>query len=492
MSSSPPNQTQWASSWSCLPGEIRLLILEALMEDSCKLGCFATVSREWQTEIARRNFARIRLTPPRLKEFGPMIYRNRALVHYIWFCLELDDYDCEECVPENWDFKGVMLGFLSSVNDTTGYSIPSAFQTLLSVLSTWEPHANLTLDISIYSPSDSKHWFKYLTFTPDAPSDTFYDPDHGWWASKRPRRPPPELAVIKWNQLPRAPVVTSVLLRQQNRRRWNPQTVAHTLSCFPRLQAIQYEPWREWGRQQKHTDRGFEYLFETIRHLDNSLKRLVVFENFNQQYPYSMRLLDREEDLMCCDNIRKPNPAVSRKIALASLKLEYLAASFIADASQFFETEPHWEWPHLKTLVITSKLLTPDEDPNKIQTMLRAAAAAANKMPRLETMDIWNGRRGVAALSRYQVCRDRQEGRVLWRGTWGLHMEPSVIQAWDTVVSRHGYSSLLVAHESLDGAVINSHADAIHHLILSGNIIRPVSLQQIREEQKALEGARIL
>lgn len=41
------------------------------------------------------------------------------------------------------------------------------------------------------------------------------------------------------------------------------------------------------------------------------------------------------EDLRRCDSIRNPSPAISRLVALASLELEHLAASFIVDASHY-------------------------------------------------------------------------------------------------------------------------------------------------------------
>jgi hypothetical protein len=72
MFSTSLGKKQWDSTWDGLPGEIRLLILEALMQDGCSR--LATVSREWQTELERHNFARIRLTPSRLVDFSSMIY----------------------------------------------------------------------------------------------------------------------------------------------------------------------------------------------------------------------------------------------------------------------------------------------------------------------------------------------------------------------------------------------------------------------------------
>lgn len=224
----------------------------------------------------------------------------------------------------------------------------------------------------------------------------------------------------------------------------------------------------------------FPYLFESIQRFNNNLKRLVIFENFNQQYPAIMQQFMLGVDLCKCDSIRNPAPAISRMIALASLKLEHLAASFIVDASHFFEMEPSWEWPNLTSLVITSKLLTPDENSIEIGAMLQAAAAAAIKMPRLVTMEIWNGRKGLAALFKYQALRDIQQAIITWRGTWKLTMEPAVIQAWEAVVHQYDGWRLNLVQERLDEAAIKSHGDAIHYLMLSSQVIRPISLQQIR------------
>ncbi|KAH0420312.1 hypothetical protein CcaCcLH18_14081 [Colletotrichum camelliae] len=330
-----------------------------------------------------------------------------------------------------------------------------------------------------------------------------------------------QLELQWWDQLPAVPAVTGLLLRQQNRRRWKPPSLAHMFARFPRLQELHYEPWREWDYLQHTTDRReychtttllfksllaliwwctyaftdiyilcleYQYLFESIRRSNNSLKRLVVFENFNQQYPVFRQRFHNGVDLAGCDSIRKPALAVSQMVALASLKLEHLAASFIIDASSFFEIQPAWEWPNLTSLTLTSRLLTPDENSDEIEAMLRAAAAAAMRMPRLETMEIWNGRKGLAALFRYQACRNNPQAVILWRGTWKLAMQPSVIQAWEAVMHQYNGWRLDVVQEQLDEAGIKSHGDAVCHLMLASQVIRPVSLQQIQIEQEALQG----
>ncbi|PKK42372.1 hypothetical protein CI102_13968 [Trichoderma harzianum] len=487
MSSISLSNRQWDSTWNGLPTEIRLLIFKALAQDGCRLSPLATVSREWQIELERHNFARIKLTPSRLADFNSMIRRNRAFVACIWFCLELDEYDCTWCWPGN---AGAEFDEALAISDTDHCPITTSFHTLFSILSTWDLTANLILDISVYSPSDSKHFFKYLTFMPDTALDTLdgrrniqhmvskkpvhHDPRHGWVFGEGPFDSD-QSELHWWDRLPSVPAVVTLLLRQQNRRRWKPKSLAHMFARFPRLQEVHYEPWREWNFKQGLTDRQYPYLFESIRRFNGNLKRLVVFENINQQYPMHMQRFPFGVEVSGCDIIRKPAPAVSRIVALTSLKLEHLAASFIVDANHFFNIEPSWEWPNLTSLVLTSKLLAPEKSPIEIGAMLQAAAAVATKMPKLKTMEIWNGRKGVAALFKYQVFHDIQQARITWRGTWEFIMEPSVIRAWE-------------AFELLDEATIKSHGDAIGYLMLSGQVIRPISLQQIRIEQRALKG----
>ena len=481
-----------------------------------------------------------------------MVHRNPALVRYIWFCLELDDYNCTTCAPCRQRLTDNEFDEAFAISDTDHCPITASFQNLFSVLSTWEPKGDLILDISIYSLSDSEHWFKYLTFVPDTPSadmpesgrierktpkEAYQDPKHGWVAGFRHAAPPvqairkvffevmevepfdsDELESQWWDQLPSMPVVTGLLLRQQSRRRWKSPVLARMCARFPRLQEVHYEPWREWDSMQIRTDKcqyscilptqavnrsglqksfiadnlhpylDFEYFFDSFQRSNNHIRRLTVFENFNQQYPTIMQLFQFGVELAGCDSIRNPAPTVGRMAALASLKLEHLAASFVVDARHFFEVEPSWVWPNLTSLVLTSKSLVPDEDPTKIETMLQAAAAAAMKMPRLETMEIWNGRRGVAALFQYQALRHQHQARIVWRGTWKLALETSTIRAWEAVMDQYGGRKLDLVREQLDGAVVKSHGDAIHLLKLSSPVIRPISLWQIQREQEALGG----
>ncbi|KAL6917869.1 hypothetical protein FSHL1_009298 [Fusarium sambucinum] len=199
----------WSSSpskksWDSLPSEIRFLILQSLMQDGSTLACLAAVSRAWQTDIERYNFARIKLTLSRLMDFRSIIRRNHALVRYIWFCLELDGYNCTQCAPRTGVLTDEELGAALTVSDTEHCPITTAFQGLFSILSKWDQDSELMLDISIYSPSDAQHWFPYLTFMPDSPSNRlessglelttvtqgYHDAFHGWVTGFRHSAPP--------------------------------------------------------------------------------------------------------------------------------------------------------------------------------------------------------------------------------------------------------------------------------------------------------------
>ncbi|KAI0126516.1 hypothetical protein BJ170DRAFT_409411 [Xylariales sp. AK1849] len=146
------------------------MVLEILLQDGCSLADFAIVSREWQTIIERHTFSRIKLTSSRLANFGSMVRRNRSLVRYIWLCLEHQEYGCTECEPHDPELWGL--------KNADNSLITTACLDLFSALSVWEPDGNLLLDISVYSPSDSEHWFKYLTFEPDVTSDVCSQGQH--------------------------------------------------------------------------------------------------------------------------------------------------------------------------------------------------------------------------------------------------------------------------------------------------------------------------
>lgn len=488
------------TSLTALPRWVQLRILKFLLNDGCSSAPLATVSREWQAVIERHNFERIDLTLWRIPDLGPMTRRNRALVKSLWLSLELEDYDCSKCGGENGNMNHLPYERADKC------IIITAIHDLFLTLSAWEPQGDLKLDISIHSPSDSQHWFKYLTFGPDALPDSQVtpsqreDPEHAWIAG-RPYSAPPEAALCKvfaevlgepgriffnmeaerkwWRTVPEVPAITSVLLRLQNRRRWRPFTLTQMLSRLPRLEEFHYEPWRAWSiGDQRETDQAYCSLFDSLA--PRKLRKLTLFENFDEQYPSCFA---------DCNDMRTPTLYVGQVVAKASLELEHLSASFIVDVGHFlYAVKSEWSWPHLTSLTLTSQLLSAQEDLTEINDMLQTAASMALKMPKLKTMEIWNGRVGSAALFRYQL-----EGSscavITWRATWKFTLQSRVTEAWKAVAHAHDSGSYFVVREYQDETIsINSHADAINYLELS-KVLRPVSLQQIlAAHQMRLEG----
>ncbi|KAF7561364.1 hypothetical protein G7046_g2780 [Stylonectria norvegica] len=495
------------SPWNRLPPEIQNEIIGLLPVLGGRRSLLATVCRVWQSIIEPLNFAEISLTIPRLADVNSqaIMFRRRSQIRYIWFRVELKQYDCGQCANTNEDNWGL--------DNVDNQSIADAFESLFTALSAWEPRGDLVLDISVYSPSDNKHWFKYLSFCSDSPSywsrrgqeqdnttTLIDDPAHGWIAGLKVFAPD-EQAIEKtfdeimgegpfddeepemewWRRLPLVPVVGVVLLRKQTRRRWKPVALANMLTRFPNMNELCYEPWREWTGIEMQTDRRSQTLIESFPL--TKLSKLTIFENFNESYP---------ERYFECPAIRVSNPAVSRKLARVSLDLTTLSASFMVDANDFFAPrQASWTWEKLTSLALTSKLLTDDANNLDINNMLRRAAAAAMQMPRLGTMELWNGRRGVAMLFRYQKARDGQSAIITIRGTAELALGIETMRAWEAVAQRpsHGNGSVVVQTCTIDPDAVRCHGDAIRQLGLLIDVVRPVSLRQILSESMEADAA---
>lgn len=218
---------------------------------------------------------------------------------------------------------------------------------------------------------------------------------------------------------------------------------------------------------------GYGSIFETLA--SRGIRKLTVFENFNSHYRRIIPEYNR---------VRVSNSVLSRKAAEASLELEHFSASFLIDAGFFFSLrEPSWEWHNLKSLTLTSRVLAPKSQQTHIDNMLISAAEAAMEMPKLETMELWNGKEGLAALFRYFRYHPKY-AVVNWKCTWNYSLQANVIQAWEKVAQKNGPGGLVLREEMLHAADIESHGDAIHYLKLSGQVVRPISLQQIRTEHK--------
>lgn len=206
---------------------------------------------------------------------------------------------------------------------------------------------------------------------------------------------------------------------------------------------------------------------------------MSIFENFNQRYMDAFWDAD-------CSRIRPPNPTLGQILSEVCGNLEFLSASFMLDAEHSFDlddVQPPKRWPNLRCLFLTSQLLAPDRDETRIADMLRAAARAAAHMPKLETLKIWNGRKDLAALFKYEAATEQgQASTITWKGTWVLHLQAPVIRAWQFLASEPS-QQLRVVYESIASDQVRCHGDAMVLLELPQMVIRHVSLRQILNEQ---------
>ncbi|KAL7799215.1 hypothetical protein V8C37DRAFT_367017 [Trichoderma ceciliae] len=122
----------------------------------------------------------------------------------------------------------------------------------------------------------------------------------------------------------------------------------------------------------------------------------------------------------------------------------------MVDACDFFNThDPSQKWPNSTSLVLTSQLLAPDESHTGIMDMLQRAGLAAARLPKLKTMEIWNGREKLAALFEYELLGEGQPASITWRATWDFILQPQVITTWEAVTTRRHGSGLIFVYETL-------------------------------------------
>lgn len=234
--------------WPDLPSEIRLMILSIVAaRKSPGWAALASVCKDWQQVIEKVNFEKIKLGAWDLGYFKAFaIPQRRELIHHILLEIVLPIYTSPCCDKDE-------------VPDNFGVIIWNAISTLFSILSSWNPAERLALELNIYSPSDSMHWFKNIILSSDdvehdtlkpRTEDRHNDPRHGWLKGVQ-LAPPPRLAVAKLFEsiylnippIPQVKAVTSFILRRQLRRCLAPRCIARIFKSLIGLEHMTYEPW---------------------------------------------------------------------------------------------------------------------------------------------------------------------------------------------------------------------------------------------------------
>ena len=153
----------------------------------------------------------------------------------------------------------------------------------------------------------------------------------------------------------------------------------------------------------------------------------------------------------------------------------------MTDARLFWSVRGDLAWEHLQTLALTSQDFEPHNDPRKIEHLLSSAAGAVKKMPKLQTLELWNGGKGHAALFRYN-SNSRRQAKILWRANWHFELQGLVVKKWQNMAYANDVGHLQIENELLTPSQIRSHAEAILILGLEIEVACPESIQQIHRE----------
>ncbi|KEY70728.1 hypothetical protein S7711_03224 [Stachybotrys chartarum IBT 7711] len=194
-------------------------------------------------------------------------------------------------------------------------------------------------------------------------------------------------------------------------------------------------------------------LFENA--LPASVRKLSIFEDFkdelttvlNSDPQYSQR----------SDTSPVASLMASKALALRSRQLEHLSIAFMTDAWQFFV-----------------HFLTREASYETICTLLRDASVAVRKMPRLDTMVLWNSKQGEASAVIYRRNISTRQSTLIWRGTWDLELSRDVVESWRSVTyDLDDAHPLQIKRERLPNVIIASHGDAAYYLGLPAGVIGP-------------------
>ncbi|KAF4434951.1 F-box domain-containing [Fusarium acutatum] len=366
------------------------------------------------------------------------------LVKHIWLNVELAARNSDG----SWNDEGVCISF--------------AITRLFQALQFWPAQDDLTLEINVYEPMDySEEWFRGYRIRDPGEQDgdmsrlsnsqlenfimLSHNPLRGLFAS----------LAFELQSCPSVQAVTKYLLPRQCRRQLEPATISCILERLPWLEEISLETWDVSEIYvSDYVDRFARHLFSQPDHFKN-VKSMTVFQDRNEYFNA---------------------PVLARELAVASLSLENLSLSFIVDAVAFFgQCRENWLWANLRSLTLTSRLLTCDGDPSKIHGLLQTAAQMAKRMPKLERLTIWNGEANEACACTYR--KQQHFASVTWQAKGGSKLNPKVYSTWENLHP----GCFLNVEEKDTWHSITSQAAAIMCLGLE-HVVDHVSLRQMQLE----------
>ncbi|ROV96612.1 hypothetical protein VPNG_09011 [Cytospora leucostoma] len=525
---------------------MRSMILENLVGLACQahpLSKYACVSTEWQAFFEKKTYRRliVRSSQDDLDHLAAVLRGRLQLIRHIVLRIELEEYDCTVCKTRE-DDEAISRNNIAFTN---------ALYRVLVVLSAWkltkssiDTHRGLTLELCVFSPSDTKHRFKDFRLEDTYPyvssedlppaldgyadyeanraarDDRLRDKEHRWLNGKHSGRPTlgsrkrilgtspltfdfSEFTTRRgWTErvLPKAPIITGFLIRRQYYRIVSAQAI-HKLMTQS-LTNLQSWRWERWLDVAPYHYQGFRRAlrFDLSEDLPRTLKHLAIYLDTNA-------ILHR-------DTVSHSYPSLGRNLALVShreLELEVLALSFVVDAGDFFEQYGYitrkrktrapddtaaWslydkkvaraQWRSLQRLALTCRALRKGNRKEINSLLGLIACVALHLMPRIEVVELWNSEPGSSSSFCLDVGRDGQAA-ISWRSTWdheGSAIDPETVHAWNLVARKRTANRDAVVTTSrmqLDPHTKDYLAPS-SYLRLWRDVFHPISYYQLRWE----------
>ncbi|RMJ11978.1 hypothetical protein CDV36_008357 [Fusarium kuroshium] len=490
------------ASWERLPGELKLMIVRHAVSSSKqvqspKLSACAAVCQEWQHLFEAETFADLTLHQSDVSEFAALVQgRRRPLLRWLWLRLELAEYDCKKCsVPET-----------IAEDRVNKFILTNAVWELFDILSDWKKKDSVTttrqgftFEISAHSPSDLRH---------AGPKMRRRINHKGWMGIKGPEqlirrntgasvdkpqkcsshhkpRPFGEVTGLRFDMraqpvkrlktLPPVKVVDTFVIRRQCLRYFSvPKTLQPIIESLTQLRHLRYEYWSDrfsmGSAWLKSRDEEQVLLFGQVLQSKKTLKSVACYGDVP-----SVKLRSQTTASL----------GVAWALVASSQRLEELHLAHNVDAMDFFfyiltfnpTPDKGAKWKKLERISLTSLWLRP----TGYQLLIIRAAKVAQRMPKLQRMELWHTDIGSSCIFQYKA--DPEQPVVRFLNTWFGHLGVVEREAWRGVAgtqeSRH---QLRVEYEFLDQRDFVRHNSILRYLDQGDGLLNATSRYQLLDE----------
>lgn len=181
-----------------------------------------------------------------------------------------------------------------------------------------------------------------------------------------------------------------------------------------------------------------------------------------------------------------------KHLASRSCGMEELGVCNVIDGRNFFSAFKNINhlplWPDLRLLTLTTSLL-PGGDMNNVddpevllQSLLKRVAKFVRRMPKLQTLELYEAGHDNAALFQYSATGGAPT--IQWISTWPVEIVKDVKEAWESNPSPDGF----LRTEFLPGKIVKVYKGPMDfidtHLLTEGNIMDSYTLtEQARLEE---------